>query len=786
MSVDWLVALLVACLSCLGFATLMLPAGLVSFGHALYAALGAWAAAGVLREAAGGGWLAAWPLEALPLAGGAAAAAAAAVFSLVTARHAGAAFAMISLGLAEAAAQWAMSTQRLGGEGGWSLNRGSMGSVLGTVLPLESAAVVIGVGLLCLAMTGAVLVWALRGQRVLMWAALRDDADRFQALGHSAWAWRSALLVLGAFPLGLAATVQVLWVERFSAAAWHTEHSVWLMVFGVLGVAGVQRLPWIQRAPLAGQVLAAGGLGGLFMATAQQVLPRLSSAWPLCLGLVFLAVCAGTQRRATAQHRSSSATQDPPQHRRAVCSPQAALGEELVRLDRVDFSYGQVAVLRGLSLALHRGECVALVGPNGAGKSSLFEVLSARYQAQTGQQWWRGRAWPAHSVPQRARSGVARSFQGSRLFDSLTPAEHLALLPRAVARNAAWEGLRAALGLTSDWHRPVAALGSVPQRAVELLLTLSQEADLVLLDEPTAGLNPAQTRAWVAALATWRQQQPHQAWLLIEHDASVVQSLADRVLHLHEGRLQSSLPEAARSAELDSAPPALRSALGPPRLLAPTPGGRVALQAGECLAVLGPQGSGRSRWLAACMGLAPSIGPLWLEGQDLSAADAATRGRAGLAWVPEDRGLWPDLSVADHLRLAQASRPGWPPIDLHQDFPALAQRLKVPAAQLSGGERQMLALARAAALHHRVVLLDEPSEGLSPAALKDTQARLQAWRRRGTVVVLTEQKLSLAPHLADQVLLMDRGQVVWQGTVTPGAWPTELLAHLRVLGITSF
>jgi len=191
-----------------------------------------------------------------------------------------------------------------------------------------------------------------------------------------------------------------------------------------------------------------------------------------------------------------------------------------------------------------------------------------------------------------------------------------------------------------------------------------------------------------------------------------------------------------------------------------------ALHRGEVLAVRGAPGSGRSTLLRAIMGLCGSRGEIILGGQSLASLDAAQRARLGCCWVPDDRGLMLDLSVIHHLRLAwwgsqgrgadlpEALRHVW------QRFPRLAERQQVLAGSLSGGERQMLALARCWLVNPTVLLLDEPAEGLSPQALSTAEAVLRELAAKGTAIVITEDKPVLSRRLAQRVLTLHRGEVL--------------------------
>lgn len=200
------------------------------------------------------------------------------------------------------------------------------------------------------------------------------------------------------------------------------------------------------------------------------------------------------------------------------------------------------------------------------------------------------------------------------------------------------------------------------------------------------------------------------------------------------------------------------------------------LAAGEVLAVIGRNGAGKSSLLKGVMGLMPrAAGEVIVGGQGVSEAPAFRRARAGLGYVPEERRIFTELSVAQNLRLA--ARPG--PFDeaaLLELFPNLAEMLGRPAAQMSGGEQQMLAVARTLAANPAVVLLDEPSEGIAPLVVARLRAAVLAMKSRGVAIVLAEQNLGFVAACADRALVIEQGHVVAQASAADLARPSAAVA----------
>lgn len=187
---------------------------------------------------------------------------------------------------------------------------------------------------------------------------------------------------------------------------------------------------------------------------------------------------------------------------------------------------------------------------------------------------------------------------------------------------------------------------------------------------------------------------------------------------------------------------------------------------GEIVAVLGRNGVGKSTMLKAIVGAIPTgSGRITLDGEDLAHLPAHVRARRGLAYVPQGREVFPALSVLDNLRVAAygSRRPDWSARlqELLEEFPVLAEKRDARAGSLSGGQQQILAVARALMTDPRVLLLDEPSEGIQPSIVDQIADTIQAIHaERGISVVLVEQNLDFAAEVAGRAYLIEKGRVV--------------------------
>ena len=187
---------------------------------------------------------------------------------------------------------------------------------------------------------------------------------------------------------------------------------------------------------------------------------------------------------------------------------------------------------------------------------------------------------------------------------------------------------------------------------------------------------------------------------------------------------------------------------------------------GSVASVLGRNGVGKTTMLRAIMGLVTARGGrVDLDGQSITSWAPHRVARAGVAYVPEGRQIFPALTAAENIRVAER-RPAerWPLERLLELFPALRPRLGHRGRQLSGGEQQMLAIARALVTDPRVLLLDEPSQGLAPLVVRELARVIRTLAEQGVAVLLVEQNLKLAAVVADRVFVMLKGRVVYDAT----------------------
>ncbi|HXJ81426.1 MAG TPA: branched-chain amino acid ABC transporter ATP-binding protein/permease [Candidatus Methylomirabilis sp.] len=488
-----------------------------------------------------------------------------------------------------------------------------------------------------------------------------------------------------------------------------------------------------------------------------------------------------------------------------AAGPHASAARGNLVVEGLTRGFGGVRAVCGVGLTAQRGAITSVIGPNGAGKTTLLNLISGVIRPEGGGVRLGDRdlsALPAHSV---ARAGIARTYQTPQLFAGTSVLDNVLVglqrgrigspvRPRRAVGSADIAVAAALLdfvGYAGSLDASAGALAHVDRRLLEIARALATRPTALLLDEPAAGLSAEDTRRVGTLL---RAIAAHGvAVLLVEHDMDLVMDVSSHVIVLDAG-----LVIAEGSPGVVQADPAVRAAyLGEGRPAArarPTgwtrsrevvlnvnglvagyggapvlPGVDLAVHDGEMVSVLGANGAGKSTLMAALSGLLRTEGGrVQLFGADVTLLDAPDRVRAGLVLVPEGRLVFPDLSVRDNLRLgAFLRRDGEIAADVAamlDRFPRLRERVATRAGLLSGGEQQVLALARGLMGRPRVMLLDEPSLGLAPQLVEQVFDELAVLRDSGSSLLFVDQNALLSLTVADRGYVLDRGRVAAQGS----------------------
>ncbi|GAC1574320.1 MAG: ATP-binding cassette domain-containing protein [Candidatus Elarobacter sp.] len=463
----------------------------------------------------------------------------------------------------------------------------------------------------------------------------------------------------------------------------------------------------------------------------------------------------------------------------------------LLQVRDVRKRFGGVVAVDGLSFDVAPGEFVSIIGPNGAGKTSVFNLITGAYALDGGAIAFDGRPLRGRSVTAISRAGIARTFQTLQIFAGMTTLENVQVPIEARAgghARARAAELLELVGLSSADGIPADTLSFGAQRLLELARALGAAPRLLLLDEPTSGLSRGEVRSFVDVLR--RLREDGLTILMIEHDVATVMAVSDRVVVMHRGaKLAEASPGVVqrdpRVVEAYLGEPASSGTAHTPRTpRAPAPavldvralttlrgavraldGVDVSVQNGEILAIVGPNGAGKSTLLGTIAGwYPPASGSVRLGDAAITGMPAERVVRNGLSLVPERRQMFEELSVRRNLELGayihgEASEAAFERV--FSLFPRLRERRHQRAGTLSGGEQQMVAIARGILARPRILMLDEPSLGLAPRVVDEIFEALARVNAEGTTIVLVEQNARAAFRIADRVALLERGRIVF-------------------------
>jgi branched-chain amino acid transport system ATP-binding protein len=468
-------------------------------------------------------------------------------------------------------------------------------------------------------------------------------------------------------------------------------------------------------------------------------------------------------------------------------------------------SFGGVRAVRDLSFDAQAGAVTSIIGPNGAGKSTALNALCGFYRPDAGTVKLDGRTISGLRAYQIPRTGIARTYQTSQLFETMSVVDNIlvalrrgelgarSLLSAKHDQEAAAiaESLLAFVGYAGAIDQPAGALSHVDKRLVEIARALAIRPALLALDEPAAGLDAKDTAAIdrllrkLAAIGI--------AVILVEHDMELVMGVSSHVIVLDAGAkiaegspLEVAAAPAVREAYLGvgeqserrrkrPVPPQEKSLLSVRSLSAGYGAATIVRDAsldiakGELVAVLGANGAGKTTLMRALSGLIrPIIGEVSFLGARIDQLPGDRIARDGLILVPEGRQVFPELSVIDNLRLGAYARARADETQaigaLLERFAALKRRLHQRAGLLSGGEQQMLVIARGLIARPDVLMLDEPSLGLAPRLLESLYDMLAELREEGTTILLVDQMAALALSVADRAYVLQSGSIKKSGT----------------------
>jgi branched-chain amino acid transport system ATP-binding protein len=460
--------------------------------------------------------------------------------------------------------------------------------------------------------------------------------------------------------------------------------------------------------------------------------------------------------------------------------------------------FGGLVAVNDMSFDVRAGEILGLIGPNGSGKSTVMKLIMGIERPDSGSVRICGvevAGSPSHKI---ARLGAGMVFQHSRPLHRQTVLENikLALLPDKLTRLLAdpdtdtrARAIAARVGLSHVLDRRPGTLPFADLRKIEIAKAIARDPKVLLIDEPFAGLTGTETAAFSDLICELRDDG--RAVLLVDHNVKSVARLVDRVLAMYVGEriAEGSADEVMRNETVR------RVYLGGDIQTAARPESSfrdttpflqvdnvsvfygkaqaldnvsIHVHAGEFVSVVGLNGAGKTTLFNAISGMLPYAGNIRREGATLRGKTAATIARNGIVQCSEGRDLFVDMTVRENLDLGgqhlppaeNAEQIGW----LFELFPILRERQKQAAGTLSGGEQQMLTIARALMMKPKLLILDEPTLGLAPVILEQISKALERLRQTTAITVLLgEQNVTFALPHADRVYVLEHARIVWEG-----------------------
>jgi ABC-type branched-subunit amino acid transport system ATPase component len=461
--------------------------------------------------------------------------------------------------------------------------------------------------------------------------------------------------------------------------------------------------------------------------------------------------------------------------------------------------FGGLVAVKDMTFSVGAGKILGLIGPNGSGKSTVMKLIMGIERPDAGSVRINGTevaGWPSHRT---ARMGAGIVFQHSRPLHRQTVLENikLALLPDKLTRLLAdpetdtkARAIAARVGLSAVLDRRPATLPFADLRKIEIAKAIARDPQVLLIDEPFAGLTSKETAAFSDLICELRDDG--RAVLLVDHNVKSVARLVDRVLAMYVGEriaegsadevmrnetvrrvyLGGSIETAARpeSSFRDATTPFLEVKnvsvhYGKAQALDDV---SIHVHAGEFVSVVGLNGAGKTTLFNTISGFLPYAGDIRRQGASLRGLTAATIARNGIVQCPEGRELFVDMTVRENLDLGGQHLPPAECVEqitwLFDLFPILRDRQKQAAGTLSGGEQQMLTIARALMMKPKLLILDEPTLGLAPVILEQLSKALERLRQTTPITVLLgEQNVTFALPHADRVYVLEHARIVWEG-----------------------
>jgi ABC-type branched-subunit amino acid transport system ATPase component len=491
-----------------------------------------------------------------------------------------------------------------------------------------------------------------------------------------------------------------------------------------------------------------------------------------------------------------------------------------LELDNIEMVFGGLRAIGGVSLSVPEGSIFGLIGPNGAGKTTVFNCVTGVYTPTGGTVKLFGERIDGLEPYRIAGLGIGRTFQNIRLFGTLTVRENVLVAGHLRSKARLFDSFFRTKRYDEDERSQIeraeklldifklahlkdersSSLSYGDQRRLEIARALMLTPKVLLLDEPAAGMNSTEAQVLKEQIRALRKDFALTV-VLVEHNMQVVMNVCEHIHVMDRGETiasgtpdvvknhpkvleaylgkgdehatggQSAADEAARDVAQDGEPllkvENLQVAYGGIKAVK---GISLEVRKGELVALIGANGAGKTSTLKAIAKVLPwKGGKVTFDGKDLTDVAPHTLVTMGMALSPEGRAIFPNLTVRENLDLGaytvnDAAKIAQRLERAVQLFPRLGERMAQLGGTLSGGEQQMLAIARALMSGPKLVMLDEPSLGIAPVLVDQIFEGIEKIRKEGTTVLLVEQNTRRALAAAQRAYVLVTGEIVLSGS----------------------